>query len=166
MLNELTAIITRDLRALRREVEAFPDDSSLWTTPPGVTNSTGTLALHLVGNLRHFVGAQLGKDGYVRNRNAEFETRGLSRAEVVAKIDEAIAAVTAALPNVKPAALEDEMPDTLGGNRVRAGDWLIHLISHLGYHLGQADYHRRLVTGNGATVNTMAIGELSSARKA
>src|SRR5437868_10607971 len=127
MLTELTAIIARDLRALRREVEAYPSDDALWATPAGAPNSGGTLALHLVGNRRHFIGAQLGKDGYVRDRAGEFATRNLSRAEVVTKIDEAIAAVTAALPSASPAQLDQDFPDPLGGRSIRSRDVLIHI---------------------------------------
>jgi hypothetical protein len=76
---DIRLLFLRELATFRREVELFPDDDTLWRTVPGVTNSAGNLALHIAGNLRHFVGAVLGKTGYVRNRDAEFATREGSR---------------------------------------------------------------------------------------
>src|SRR5688572_11496518 len=86
----IRAYLVRELHALDREIAAYPDDWSIWQTAPGISNSTGTLALHMTGNLRHFVGAVLGGSGYVRNRDAEFSTRGLSRAELQSAVQLAI----------------------------------------------------------------------------
>ena len=82
----LRVMILRELRALDREIAAYPDDDSIWLTPPGISNSTGTLVLHLTGNLRHFIGTVFGKTGYVRNREAEFATKNLFET-VVQRLD-------------------------------------------------------------------------------
>src|SRR5689334_18427379 len=89
----LRTLFRRELGALRREVEAYPDDESLWKPVSGVPNLGGTLALHLAGNLQHFFGAILGKDGYVRDREAEFARRNVSRTEILRGIDDALASV-------------------------------------------------------------------------
>jgi hypothetical protein len=159
------AVLLRDLATLRREVEAYPDDASLWAARPELPNSAGTLAIHLCGNLRHFLGAIVAGDGYVRDRDAEFRARGLPRAEVVARIGAAEAAVAEALSGRHP--LPETFPGPAGGGGmiVRTDEWLFHLAVHLGYHLGQVDYHRRLVTGNPAGVGAIATAELPSARK-
>lgn len=47
-------------------------DAERWTRPMDPANSIGHLVLHLTGNLHHFVGGQLGKTGYVRDREKEF----------------------------------------------------------------------------------------------
>lgn len=167
MLSEyLVPVIARDLKALGREVEAYPDDASLWRTPPGIANSGGTLALHLAGNVQHFFGAVLGGSGYVRDRNAEFSRRDVPRAEIAAQIQAAIAAVERYLPKVSDAVMAGDYPEQIAGHTMVTGEWLVHLVAHLGYHLGQVDYHRRLVTGQGETVKTMAAPELRTARKA
>jgi uncharacterized damage-inducible protein DinB len=158
-------VILRDLRALRREVEAFPDERDLWRVPPGVTNSAGTLALHLAGNIQHYVGALLGKTGYVRDRAAEFARRDVPRAEILTHIDAAIAAVETGLAKLTDATLAADYPEPVAGHTVMTSEWLVHLAVHVGYHLGQVDYHRRIVTGRGETTGTMAIPELRSARK-
>jgi hypothetical protein len=38
----------------------------------------------------------------------------------------------------------------------------VHLAVHLGYHLGQIDYHRRLSTSRTESVNTMSVKELGT----
>ena len=158
------AIIVRELASLRQEVEAYPSDAELWKVLPGIANSGGTLALHLAGNLQHFVGVILGGSSYVRNRDAEFATRGLTRAEVARRVDDASAAVQKTFRNLGPADLGAEYPEPVAKVRLNTGDFLTHLASHLAYHLGQVDYHRRIVTGSPATVGTVAPGKLVSAR--
>ncbi len=160
----LGAVLLRELTSLRQEVEAYPSDADLWTLVPGIANSGGTLALHLSGNIQYFIGAILGASGYVRNRDLEFSTRGLPRAEVARKVDDAIAAVQQTFRKLGPADLAAEFPEAVGKMHYNTGDWLTHLVSHLAYHLGQVDYHRRIVTGSPLTVGTVATGKLISAR--
>ncbi len=159
-------VMLRDLAALRRELAAYADERDLWTVPPGTENSAGTLALHLAGNLQHFVGAVLGGTGYVRNREAEFSRRDVPRADLYREIDAASAAVDHALGSLAPEAAAAEFPESAGRQRVNTTDLLIHLATHLTYHLGQVDYHRRIVTGDGSTVNAVAITGLRSAHPA
>ena len=164
--DHIIGIYVRDLKALRRELEAYPDEKDIWRLPPGIANSAGTLALHLAGSLRYLIGDVLGGSGYVRDRNAEFAKRDVPRAELVAGIDAAVAELERARPRITDAVLAAEFPVPLAGHRVKAGELLIHFAAHLGYHLGQVDYHRRIVTGRGDTVAAMAIPELPTARKA
>jgi hypothetical protein len=162
----LVGVIVRDLKALGREVEAYPDDASLWRTPPGIANSGGTLALHLCGNVQHFFGTILGGTGYVRDRAAEFSRRDVPRAEIQQQISAAIVAAERGLGLLADNALDADYPEKIAGHSVGTGEWLVHLLVHLGYHLGQIDYHRRLVTGQGETVRTVSVTELRTARQA
>lgn len=162
----LVGVIVRDLKALGREVEAYPDDASLWRTPPGITNSGGTLALHLCGNVQHFFGRILGGSGYVRDRAAEFSRRDVARAEIMQQVSAAIVAAERGLALLADSALDAAFPEKIAGHTVGTGEWLVHLVDHLGYHLGQLDYHRRLVTGRGETARTMSVPELRTARQA
>jgi uncharacterized damage-inducible protein DinB len=159
------AILVRDLHALRREVEAYPDDASIWAVPEGIANSCGTLVLHLAGNLRTYVGQQLGGVAYERDRPREFSARNLPRAELLRDIDDTIAAVHAAKPKLSDEALAARFPLAIGPVTVNTEDFLLHVAVHLGYHLGQVDYHRRLVTKANTTVSTMTPGELASAER-
>ena len=60
MASQIGGMMARELTTLKQEIEAYGSDADVWRTPPGITNSAGTLALHLAGNLRHFVGGVLG----------------------------------------------------------------------------------------------------------
>jgi hypothetical protein len=162
----LAAILDRDLAALRREVEAYPDERDLWREVPGVPNVGGTLVLHLTGNLQHYFGARLAGTGYVRDRPAEFARRNVPRPELLREIDAARAAVKAGSTGVRTAQLAADFPELVGGSRVKTGDYLVHLAVHFAYHLGQLDYHRRVVTGMNRGVDAVRAVELSSARPA
>ena len=160
----IAAILDRDLRALRRELEAYPDERQIWQEVPGLPNSGGTLALHLAGNLQHYIGALWGGTGYVRNRDAEFARRGVSRAELVAEVERARAAVAAALPRVSAEALGQDFPEPIADRHIRTDEYLVHLCAHFTYHLGQLDSHRRIVTGTSDSVGALKPVELGSAR--
>ncbi|MCU0621775.1 MAG: DUF664 domain-containing protein [Gemmatimonadales bacterium] len=166
LLASVRAIVARDLAALRREVEAYGDDDGPWRALPGLANGGGTLVLHLCGNLRHFIGARLGGSGYVRDREAEFRDRDLPRVALLERIDTAAREVDAALAALDPARVGAPFPDAVGGVRLATGDFLVHLATHLTYHLGQADAHRRVVTGSAAAVGALALPSLASARLA
>ena len=142
---DVAHILVRDLHAMADEVRQTPADK-LWATLPGINNSVGTLAWHICGNLRHFIGSTLGGDGYVRQPQAEFSTRGLSHDEVVAEIEATAAAVEAALTGLDPNRLNEEFlnpPPHHQGRTVRY--FLIQLVSHFQRHRGQLDYLRRML---------------------
>ena len=153
----------RDLLAVRREVGAYPDEAEIWRVPAGVSNSAGTLVLHVAGNLQAFVGGVLGDTGYVRDRDGEFARRDVAREELLGEIDRALEAVEATLEGMSDDRLEEIYPLELAGMRVTVGDFLVHLAVHLGFHLGQIDYHRRLITGVNEAIGAVRIPELGSA---
>lgn len=159
VVSNIRVIALRDLHDVRKEVEAYPDDDSLWRPATGINNPGGNLALHLAGNMHHFIGAVLGGCSYVRDRDAEFSVRGLSRAEVSGRLDAAIAEVDRALSQLTDDDLAKPFPERSGDFHLLTGQFLIHCLAHLGYHLGQLDYHRRMVTGinTNATTSSHAI---------
>lgn len=161
----LKTVIVRELRALAREIQAYPDDASVWRTAPGITNSAGTLALHLAGNIQHYVGAKLGGSSYQRNRPAEFARRDVPRAELLREIECAIRAAEATLPGLSDADLARDFPEAVGGRTIRTDEFLLHVATHLGWHLGQVDYHRRLVTREAGKIGAVAVTELGTARR-
>jgi hypothetical protein len=145
---------------VRRELRAFPDEDLIWAHPPGAPNSAGTLALHLCGNLQHFIGAQLGATGYVRDRDAEFSDRGVPLVELERRIDQTQDAVEGTL-RLGAIDLDAEYPLEVAGVRLSTRTFLLHLTSHLAYHLGQIDYHRRIVTGRSDGVGAVSIPALA-----
>jgi len=158
---DLLILLRRDLRCLAREVALFPDDLTLWHTVPGIANSAGNLALHVAGNLQHFVGAVLGGSGYVRQREQEFAQRKGTRAEVAAALEAALAEVERTLAVLEPAALGAAFPVSVAGVQPPTGRFLLHLAAHLAFHLGQVGYLRRALTGDPTSADGMGIQELA-----
>lgn len=143
--HDVSEIVVRDLASLAEEVQAT-SQAQLWIVPDGLTNSVGTLALHLCGNLRHFIGAALGGDGYQRDRDAEFGRRDVSKEELLAEIQLTQEAVHAALEQVQENQLQEPMsvvPPRHEGRSV--GFFLVQLCCHLSWHRGQLNYLRRIL---------------------
>ena len=146
MLNEiLVELYERDLNKLRDEIEAFPSEESLWTVEDGITNSAGNLCQHLTGNLQHFFGAVLGDSGYVRDRDAEFAAKGTTRADLLADVEAARASVRNTLAKLSDEDFSQTYPIEVFGKPMTTGSFLTHLTTHFNYHLGQVNYHRRLL---------------------
>jgi Protein of unknown function (DUF1572) len=163
LTSALLTLFERELAAVRREVDAYACDDQLWQSVPGMSNVGGTLVLHLAGNLQHFLGTRLGQTGYVRNREAEFSRRNVARPELIAEIDAAGEAIKAGFAALTDAQLVDDYPEIIADRTVTIGQYLMHLSTHLAFHLGQIDYHRRVVTGSNQGVGAVRTTELSSA---
>ena len=161
LANDLVTLFVRELETVQREVEMCPDDVALWKTAPGVSNSVGNLAAHLAGNVQHFIGAVLGKSGYVRNRDHEFSRREGTRAEIIADVQNAIDVTRKYLPALSDADYAAEYPEAVGGVKMRTSLFLMHLASHAAFHLGQADYLRRSLNNDPRTAATMPLKALS-----
>ncbi len=146
MLNSLTELFTRDLGKLKDEINAYSDESKLWVTAKEINNSAGNLCLHLVGNLKHFLGATFANTGFVRDREAEFTQKDVPKAELVKGIAEAIAAVKTTLASLDEQNLAKPYPIDFFKKQGSTAFYLLHTSSHLNYHLGQINYHRRLLS--------------------
>lgn len=142
----LAYVLDRELGNLAEEIRSFPDEKSLWEIPPGVKNSAGTLALHLVGNLQHYVGAIFGGTGYVRDRDAEFGDRDVPREQLLARIEACRRAVPPVLEKLTEETLSARFPGDLPPfmSEASSAEFMIHLTWHFGWHLGQVNYLRRL----------------------
>lgn len=155
-------VLLRELEALERELSLFPSEELIWSVVPGISNSAGTLALHVCGNLQHFVGAVLGASGYVRDRDLEFARRGVPREALVSEIRRTMGVVGDVLSGLAPARLSLEYPEEIAGSRVATGLFLLHLESHLAHHLGQVGYLRRTLTGESVSSGAISIKALST----
>lgn len=164
--HSLRTILLRDLEAIRREVEGYPDEALLWTTVPGMTNTGGVLVRHLCGNLQHFVGTILGGTSYRRDREAEFLAPPSPRAWLLAELSATQSTVAATLEHFSARQLDADYPAPVAGQTLGTLDFLLHLSAHCAFHLGQIDYHRRAVTGDATSVGPMAIPVLATARPA
>ena len=146
----LAALFSRDLTRLIQELEAFPSDEALWRRAPGVNNSAGNLVLHLEGNLREYIGRQLGQVGYSRARDREFALDGLSRDELVRRMGQVKELVVTVVSGLSDADLLAIYPEQVLEAALSSHDFLVHLHGHLNFHLGQIDYLRRILTEGSA----------------
>ncbi len=147
LIKTIQALLRRDLNKLKTEISAYKDESNLWLVEKGITNSAGNLCLHLIGNLNTYIGAEIGKTGYIRHRDLEFSLKNIPRQELLEKIDQTIQVVETALDGLNENELDMEYPILVFAEKTSTGYFLVHLAVHLGYHLGQINYHRRLSDG-------------------
>jgi hypothetical protein len=133
------------LNQLELELESFPSEESIWKVPAGIANSPGNLALHITGNLNHFIGAVLGKTGYIRERELEFSRKDVPRAMLIAGLRDAQAMVVQVLADLDGHKKLSDYPDSFKGRTLSIDDALSHLLAHLAYHTGQVNYLRRML---------------------
>ncbi|HMW27533.1 MAG TPA: DUF1572 family protein [Ferruginibacter sp.] len=146
MLTEtLTQLFERDLKRLANEISLYKDESHIWTVQKDISNSAGNLCLHLLGNLNHFIGATLGHTGYVRHRDDEFSLKNIPRQDLLLNISNCLLIVTETLQKLPEEDLAADFPIEVFGKKDSTAYMLVHLATHLSYHLGQINYHRRLV---------------------
>lgn len=145
MTQSLQSLFARDLNKLKTEIESYQDERNLWKTDKNISNSAGNLCLHLVGNLNHYIGATLGHSGYLRIRDLEFSLKDIPRAKLIQQIESTLEIVNSSLERLSPEDLHKQYPSEPLGYEMTTGYFLIHLFGHLNYHLGQINYHRRLL---------------------
>lgn len=138
-------IFRRDLNRLKEEISAYREEAAIWQVKNGIANPAGNLCLHLVGNLNTYIGQQLGGTNYVRNRDLEFSRKNVPREELLRMIEDTAAVVEATLSSLPDSHLEEEFPVLVFDKKTTTGYMLVHLAAHLSYHLGQVNYHRRLL---------------------
>lgn len=145
LIQTLKNIFTRDLKRLKAEMEQYTDEKNLWIVNNSITNSAGNLCLHLIGNLNTYIGKELGGTNYVRNREAEFSQKNIPRSELLEKTEDIMLIVDHTLGNLTEDLLEKEYPVLVFDKKTSTAYMLVHLTTHLAYHLGQINYHRRLL---------------------
>lgn len=141
----LKALFTRDLNKLKAELELYRNEKNIWLVEKNIANSAGNLCLHLVGNLNTYLGAEIGGTGYIRNRDLEFSLKDIPRAELVSMVEATITVVNNALDLLTEEDLQKEYPSLVLPQKTSTEYFLVHLAAHLSYHLGQVNYHRRLL---------------------
>ena len=144
-IETLKILFNRDLNKLKQEIELYQNENNLWEIEKGISNSAGNLCLHLIGNLKSFIGSELGKTNYVRNRPLEFSLKHIPKTELIEKIEETILVLNKTLDTVTPKILKQEYPILVFESKSTTEFFLVHLSTHLAYHLGQINYHRRLL---------------------
>lgn len=145
LINNLQQLFTIDLNKLKEEIKLYKNESKLWITEKDISNSAGNLCLHLVGNLNTYIGAMIGETGYIRNRPEEFSAKNIQRDTLIDSIDKVISVVQDSLSKLPEEHLGKEYPLKVFDKPLTYEQFLLHLSGHLMYHLGQINYHRRLL---------------------
>lgn len=148
LLPTLRTLFNRDLERLIKEMEGYHDERNLWVTDKNIANAGGNLCLHLIGNLNTYFGAVLARTGYIRNRELEFSKKDVPAATLISQVREAAVLVDTTLAGMSEEDLDKEYPLLVFENKMSTGYFLVHLATHLAYHLGQVNYHRRLLDIN------------------
>lgn len=145
LIETLKILFNRDLKRLKNEIEQYNNEVDIWKIKGQIKNSAGNLCLHLVGNLNTYIGKELGRTDYIRNRELEFSSRNVPRQELIKKVESTVEMINQTLDNFDEHLLETEYPILVFDNKTSIGYLLVHLATHLTYHLGQINYHRRLI---------------------
>jgi len=148
LVQELRKVFIKDLEKLKEEIGLYRSEQSIWKIEKQIANSAGNLCLHLVGNLNTYFGAVIGKTGYIRNREQEFSLKNVPRKELVSMVENTITMLDKVMKSMNDDELKEEYPLLVLKEKTTSGYFLFHLSSHLGYHLGQINYHRRLIDTN------------------
>ena len=145
LIQNLQLLFDRDLSKLKAEILAYKDEQNIWVVKNDIKNSAGNLCLHLLGNLQHYIGFQLGKIEYQRNRPAEFSSNNMPVDAIVQSIEHTQQVLKVSFSGLDNDTLENEYPEKVFQESMQVEYFLLHLLAHLNYHLGQINYHRRLV---------------------
>lgn len=145
MTEDVLTLFCRDLNRLKTEISQYQDEANLWKVDGAISNSAGNLCLHLIGNLQTYFGSVYGNTGYVRDREKEFSDKAVPREQLLHMIDQTEAMLQQVLPTISQERLEEDYPMPVFDHAMKTGYYFIHLAVHLGYHLGQINYHRRLL---------------------
>ena len=145
LLETILLLFERDLNKLITEIELYKNEDNIWRVDKNISNSAGNLTLHLIGNLNTYIGKEIGKINYVRNRELQFSQKNIPRQELIKNLKDTINVVSNSLLTFPVHELENEYPILVFTEKTSTVYFLIHLTTHLSYHLGQINYHRRLI---------------------
>ncbi|WP_339703308.1 DUF1572 family protein [Algoriphagus aquimarinus] len=145
VLEELIRLFERDIKRMKVEIDAYSKEENLWKVDQRITNSAGNLCLHLIGNMSYFVGEEIGGFQYVRDREFEFAGKNVPKSELIEMIEKLENVITASLEGLDEGMLRKDYPLEVFGSKMTYNFFLIHLFGHFSYHLGQINYHRRLL---------------------
>jgi uncharacterized damage-inducible protein DinB len=145
MKTSITQLFDREIDRLSSEIELYQNEASLWKVTGYISNCAGNLCLHLIGNLNHFIGSIIGNTGYVRQRDLEFSTKDVPKATLLSEVAKVKEIVVTTLKNFPEEKLKENYPIEKNGETLTNEFMLLHLFWHLTYHIGQINYHRRLL---------------------
>lgn len=146
MIQSFKEVYLKNLNSLLTEISLYNSEEDIWRVEPGILNSAGNLTLHLMGNLNFFIGTYLGDTGYVRDRDREFADKDIPKQQLINDLNETINMLDVTLSNLTDEALLKVYPTDKFGEGKTNAYILTYLLAHFNYHLGQINYHRRLLS--------------------
>ena len=111
-----------------------------WHNPYAYGNTVGHLLLHLTGNLNYYIGAQIAKTGYVRDRPREFnDPNPPSKEGALKRLDETIAMV---IRTIQAQSSDHWSADysAVGATALNRLDMVVQCAAHMQHHIGQMIY--------------------------
>jgi len=141
----LKTLFKRDLEKIKTEINLYKNEKNIWLIDQSISNSAGNLCLHIIGNLNAYIGVGLAKTSYIRHRDLEFSLKNISRAKILSQITDTIQITESGLDNLTLSQMTEDFPIVIWDKPTEMEYTLIHLLTHLNYHLGQINYHRRLL---------------------
>jgi hypothetical protein len=145
----LATLFKRDINRVIDELSLYTNENDIWRVKLGISNSAGNLVLHLLGNLNTYIGKEIGKTGYIRNRDLEFSLKDVPRANLIEQLKMLLKVIDQSLANLSDEDMRKDYPVAVLNDTICTTEFfLLHLLGHLNYHLGQINYHRRLISGN------------------
>jgi len=145
-MKDYRELFEKYLNQLKDEINLYKNESDVWRLAGDVKNTPGNLCLHICGNLKHNIGAIIGKTGYIRNRDSEFSRKNVPKTELLKGVDSTIEMISPVIDKLKDDDMKMEFQSDSFSQGGSAGMILLRVASHLGYHLGQINYHRRLIS--------------------
>ncbi len=141
--DEIASLYERDIHKLIEEINSFKNEENLWVTCGTIKNSSGNIALHIIGGLNYLIGAILSHTGYIRNRDQEFTIKGVEKQLIIKQLHELADTVNKALIQLTQEQIESPFPIFFDKENASNHYVLMQLLLHLNYHLGQINYLRR-----------------------
>lgn len=141
----LILLFDLNLKKIISEIELYENEANIWQLEKKISNSAGNLVLHIVGNLNTYIGKELGKTNYVRNRELEFSNKNITRKKLIENINDTRIIVNDVLQKLTEEDLKKQYPILVLSESTTTEYLLVHLATHLTYHLGQISYHKRFI---------------------
>jgi uncharacterized damage-inducible protein DinB len=140
---------SKKLRQMTSHIEsclARLTNDQIWTRGASHENSIGNLTLHLCGNARQWIGAGVGAEPDIRDRNSEFSAQGgLSRSELLARLNATVEHAVATIDRVTAERLREEI--TPQNQTVTVLDAIYNVVGHFQQHTGQIIFATKILAG-------------------
>lgn len=123
--------------------DGLPAEALDWV-PGADMNSFCVLVVHTIGSARFWIGDLVLGEPSNRQRDLEFQARGLSAAELKARFADFEAYARSGFERVTLADLQRTHTVAVREHPITGGFAMMHALSHTGLHLGHAQITRQL----------------------